>query len=75
MKISAFQRTYPYEIFIKSSVGVVVLNMYGISLLGVAGLNEYSPEFFTSKSIFPFPNLFPNSLSTVPVLPSGAFHL
>ena len=54
---------------------VVRLNLCGISLLGVVGLNKYIPKLLPSTSILYFINLFPTSSPTVPVFPSGALHL
>ena len=57
------------------SLGVVRLNMCGISLLGVVGLNKYCPYLLPSTSCLNFLRLFPTSLPTVTLLPSGAFYL
>ena len=57
----------------RTLLGVVRLNMCGISVLGLVGLNEYCPGFFPSTSIFSIQNLSPTSLPIVLVLPSSAF--
>ena len=59
----------------KSSLCIAILNLCGISLVGVVGMNEYSPDFLLSLSLLNFPNLFPTTLPTVLVLPSDAFCL
>ena len=69
------QIAYTYENLIRDSLGVVRLNMCGISLLGLVDLNKDCPDMFPSTSIFHFVSLFPTSSPTVPVLPIGDLHL
>ena len=67
--------TYPYIICMRKYLGVVILNMCGISLLGLVWQKKCCPKLLPSTYLLIFLCLFLTYSPTVPVLPSGAFNL